>query len=164
MKNSVVKYRQPSLISLFDDFIVPTDVLLDRAFSQLIPEWNSTFGNVFEKAAYPKIDLRETENSYIIEAETPGLTKDHLKVEIKDDLLVIRGEKREETKKEGVYHLQEIKRSSFVRTWPLSKTLVDKNSIKAKFVNGILEIVVAKLKPTPPPEPPKPEIVEVKID
>jgi len=153
--NSLVRYQRPSFPSFFDpDFFGPTDALLDRVLSQVFPEFTTVFGTkAFESAAYPKVDIRETEKEFIIEAEIPGLSKDQVRVEVKDDILVIKGEKRSEDKKEGKYHVQEIKRSSFVRSYTLPPDLVDKNTVEAKFQDGVLEVKVQKVKPTPPPKP-----------
>lgn len=152
---NVIRYNRPALPSIFeDDFFGPTDVLIDRLLSKTFPEFTNVFGtNVFETAAYPKVDVRETEKEFVIEAEIPGLAKDQVKVEIKDDTLVLRGEKREEMKKEGKYHIKEIKRSSFIRSWTLPPDLVDKSTVKAKFQDGVLEVSVQKIKPLPPPKP-----------
>lgn len=155
MSNLVRYNRTSSLPSLFDgDFFGPTDVLFDRLLSKTFPEFTNVFGtNVFKAGAYPKVDVRETEKEFVIEAEIPGLTKDQVKVEVKDDVLVVRGEKRDETKKDGKYHVREIKRSSFIRSWTLDPSLVDKNTVKAKFQDGVLEVSVQKVNPTPPPKP-----------
>lgn len=95
-----------------------------------------------------------------MEAEVPGLTKEQVKVEVKEDALVIKGEKRDDGKKEGRYNVREIKRSSFLRSFSLPPDLVDKDSVKAKFVNGILEVSVDKVKPTPPPKP-KVKVIDI---
>lgn len=165
--SNLVRYNKfPSVPSLFDDdFFGPTDVLMDRLLSKTFPEFSTVFGsNVFESSAYPKVDVKETETEFIIEAEIPGLNKDQVKVEVKEDTLVIKGEKRINEKKDGNntrYHVREIKRSSFVRSWTLSPDLVDKNSVKAKFQDGILEVTIAKIKPEPPT---KPEIKTIQIE
>jgi len=158
--NSLVRFYNPvpSLFEEDDDFLGPTDVLMDRLLSKAFPQVSSIFGtNVFEASAYPKIDIRETDNEYILESEIPGLDKDKVKVEIKEDTLIIKGEKRSDDKKDGKYHIREIKRSSFIRSFSLPSDIVDKSSVKAKFRDGLLEVTIKKLKPVPPPKP------EVKI-
>ena len=159
--NSLVRYNPavPTLPSLFtdffdDEFFSPHDVLMDRVFNKLFPQSSKELGGgFFEARAYPRVDIRETDKEFIVEAEVSGLTKDQVKVEVKDDSLVIRGEKRDEEKKEGKYNVREIKRSSFIRSFTLPSDLVDKNSVKAKFQDGILEVTISKVKPIPPPKP-----------
>jgi HSP20 family protein len=161
--SNLVRYNRQTLPSIFeDDFFGPTDILLDRFLSKSFPEFTKIFGtSVFETAAYPKVDVRETEKEFIIEAEIPGLDKEQVKVEVKDDVLVLRGEKRDETRKEGSYHVKEIKRSSFIRSWTLPTDLVNKDTVKAKFRDGVLEVSIQKITPIPPP---KPEIKTIDIE
>ncbi len=157
--NNLVRYNStytPTFFTDFfdDEFFAPHDVLMDRVFTKLFPNTSKELGGpLFESRAYPKVDIRETDKEFILEAEVSGLTKNQVKVEIKEDSLVIRGEKRDEEKKEGKYNVKEIKRSSFIRSFSLPSDIVDKNSIKAKFQDGILEVTIAKTKPIPPPKP-----------
>jgi HSP20 family protein len=159
MKNSQLQRFAASTPSLFDDifddsFFAPHDILMDKVFGKMFPNTAQELGtSLFESRAYPKVDIRETDNEFILEAEVPGLDKNQVKVDVKVDTLIIRGDKRDETKKEGKYNVREIKRSSFVRSFLLPPEVVNKDSIKAKFQDGILEIVVQKVKPTPPPAP-----------
>lgn len=159
MSSNIVRYRAavPSLFTdMFDDeFFAPHDVLMDRVFNKLFPSTSQELGGpLFESRAYPRVDIRETDKEFILEAEVPGLGKDQVKVEIKDDTLILRGEKRDETKKEGKYNVREIKRSSFVRWFTLPPDVVDKDTLKAKFLqDGTLEITVKKVKLVPPPAP-----------
>lgn len=160
--SNLVRYNRPSPAVFDPDFFGPIDVLFDKVLSQTFPEFTTIFGTkAFESAAYPKVDIRETEKEFVIEAEIPGLSKEQVKVEVKDDVLVIRGEKRYEDKKEGKYHVQEIKRSSFVRSYTLPPEMVDKSTVRAKFQDGLLEVTISKVKPTPPP---KPEVKTIQIE
>ena len=163
--NSLIRYNptNPSVFSDFfdDEFFTPHDVLMDKIFNKMFPSTAKELGGpLFESRAYPRVDIRETDTQFLVEAEIPGLTKEQVKVEIKDDNLVIRGEKRDEKQKDGKYNVREIKRSSFVRSFSLPLDVVDKNTVKAKFQNGILEISVNKIKPK---EPPKPEVKVIDI-
>lgn len=146
----------PTLFTdIFDDgFFSPHDVLMDKVFGKLFPNSANELGTaLFETRAYPKVDIRETETDFILEAEVPGLDKEQIKVEIKDDSLVIRGEKREDIKKEGRFNVKEIKRSSFVRSFTLPPETVQPDSVKAKFKDGILEVTIRKVTPTLPVPP-----------
>jgi HSP20 family protein len=155
MSNSsnIARYR-PTFSIFDDDFFAPNDMLMDRLLSKAFPSISKELGvNFFESGAYPKIDIRETAAEFIVEAEVPGLAKDQVKVEVKDDTLIIRGEKRSDEKKEGQYHVREIKKSSFIRSFSLSPDVVDKSTVKAKFQDGLLEVRIGKVKPAPPPKP-----------
>lgn len=163
--SNLIKYNTfPSLFANFieDELFTPHDVLMDRVFNKIFPDASKDLGGpLFESKAYPRVDIRETDSQYILEAEIPGLSKDQVRVEIKEDTLTIRGEKREEEKKEGKYNVREIKRSSFIRSFSLPPEVVDKNSVKAKFQDGLLEVKVNKIKQIPPV---KPEIKTIQIE
>ncbi len=152
MNNDIIKNekRTSMFTDMFDnDFFSPHDVLMDKVFVKLFPNATKELGtNLFETRAYPKVDIRETEKSFILDAEIPGLTKDQVTVEIKDNALVIRGDKRDEKQKDGKYNVREIKRSSFIRSFMLPED-IDSDKINAKFENGMLEIDVPKKIPTP---------------
>jgi HSP20 family protein len=158
MDNNLIRYQPSPVSSLFtdffdDEFFTPHDVLMDRVLNKLFPNTVKELGtSLFEARAYPRVDIRETDTEFILDAEVPGLSKDQVNVEVKDDTLVIRGEKREEEQKKGKYNVREIKRSSFVRTFALNDN-VDAEKISAKFTDGMLEVTVPKKTPTPQPKP-----------
>jgi HSP20 family protein len=100
----------------------------------------------------PRVDFKETPEAYEINAELAGVPRDQVKVELHGDLLTIRGEKREENraeeKDEGgrvVYLRTERAFGAFERSLKLPKN-VDRNSIKATHKDGVLNIVINKLK------------------
>jgi HSP20 family protein len=158
--NSVIVRRGPEYAnSLFtdffdDEFFTPHDVLMDKVFNKMFPNTAKELGGpLFESRAYPKVDIRETDTQFVLEAEIPGLTRDQVKVEVKEDSLVIRGEKRDDKEKIGKYNVREIKRSSFIRSFTLPPELVDRESVEARFQDGILEVSINKVKAIPPPKP-----------
>ena len=159
--SNLVPYNQRSLFDQLFESFEPHERLFDRILRKSNPILSKELGvDFFESGAFPKVDIRETDTEYIVEADVSGLSKDQVKVEVKDDTLVIKGDKRDSTKKEGKYHLQEIKRSSFTRAFTLPSGIVDKNKVKAKFQNGILAIFIEKVKPLPLP---KPDVKEIDI-
>jgi len=88
----------------------------------------------------PKIEIYEDKNDVVVKAEIPGINKEDLEVNLQDNVLTIRGEKKtkeEEKKKE--YYYSEVSYGSFERSLEIpQKVLPDK--IKANFKGGILEI------------------------
>jgi len=108
----------------------------------------------------PRVDVVETKNSFLIHAEIPGVTKDNVKVDIKDDMLTIKGERYDtiNKKEEGS---QEIHRERFFGSFSRSFTLpenADLKNIKASFKDGVLEVVIGKK------EVKENDAIEVKID
>ena len=163
--NNIVRYNAtlPSIFTDFfdDDFFTPHDVLMDKVFNKMFPNSSKELGGpLFESRAYPRVDIRETDKQFVLEAEIPGLTKDQVKVEVKEDTLIIRGEKRDDKEKTGKYNVREIKRSSFLRSFTIPPELVDKNTVQAKFQDGILEVTLDKVKVLPPP---KPDVKQIEI-
>jgi HSP20 family protein len=88
----------------------------------------------------PQVEVIERDNQLLIRADLPGLTSDDIDVDISDDTLVIRGERRDESEEEvqGRYHT-ERSYGSFYRRIPLP-TGIDVGEATADFHNGVLEI------------------------
>jgi len=119
---------------------------LDRAFTGL---WGGTSGSswtpdtVFGPSDWsPAIDVFQRGNDLVVRADVPGLSKDDVTVDIADDQLTIRGERRydHEEERDGVFR-SERSYGSFCRVIPLPQGAIA-DSAKATFNNGVLEIVV----------------------
>ena len=95
-------------------------------------------------AWYPACDVRETETDFIVRAELPGVGKDDIKINVINNTLVVRGEKKQETEeKKGSWHHVERTYGAFERTFALP-TAVAADKIKARFKDGVLEISLPK--------------------
>jgi HSP20 family protein len=95
-------------------------------------------------ATAPAVDVVEKEKEYEITAELPGLDEKNIEVKLTDDMLTIKGEKKEEREeKEKDYHLSERKYGSFTRSFELPET-VDKTKIEASFTKGVLTLKLPK--------------------
>jgi HSP20 family protein len=99
-----------------------------------------------EAAWLPSLEIVERGGKLVIRADVPGLTKDDVKVEIRDDALTIEGERRQEReeKRKGVYR-SERSYGRFYREVPLPEG-TDVAQAKASFKNGVLEVTI----PAPP--------------
>ena len=93
----------------------------------------------------PKVEISEEKDKYTYIFEIPGVSKDDINIEIKDNALEItaKREERKEEKKKGYYYSE---RSSlgFYRVVPLPPDASD--NIKAKYKNGLLIVEIAKEK------------------
>jgi len=98
----------------------------------------------FLKSANPiKADIKESENEYIIEAEMPGVKKDEIKLNYKDDILTISYEKEEKSEEEkDNYIRRERSYGTCSRSFYVEN--IDSEGIKAKHENGILSITLPK--------------------
>ena len=96
-------------------------------------------------APMPKIDIRETKDSIVVKAELPGISEDDVSIEIKDNVMTITGEKKEETedKAEG-YFYKESHTGSFTRSFHLPADVVATKA-DAEMKHGVLTITVPKV-------------------
>ena len=90
-----------------------------------------------------KIDIKENDVEYIIEAEIPGIKKEEINLSVEDENLCISVERIEESNKEGQNYIHRERRlSSMSRRVRLAGAKLD--DIKAKLEDGILSITVPK--------------------
>jgi HSP20 family protein len=90
----------------------------------------------------PAIEAFQRGNEFVVRAEVPGMNRQDLTVEVGDDSLTIRGERKREHEedREGMFWTERTY-GSFARVIPLPPgTITD--SAKASFNNGILEVVM----------------------
>ena len=96
---------------LFDRFGFPS---LRRMFD-IEPAWRSSFS-----FSMPAIDMSEGEKAYKISAELPGIDAKDIDVSVSGDMLVLKGEKRQEKdEKDKNYHFSERAYGSFQRAFEL---------------------------------------------
>lgn len=94
----------------------------------------------------PTVSTREGEFAYHIEVDLPGVKKEDISIDIKDNQLVISGERSfKEERKEKDYYKLESSYGKFQRSFTLPEN-VDAESIEASSNDGVLEIVLPKLK------------------
>ncbi len=99
-------------------------------------------GFKLDKPWAPAIEVFQKEGKFTVRAELPGLTKEDVKVELTDNGLVIRGERKEEKEeKEKDFYRSEMNYGSFYRYIPVPENALFEQ-IEAKFNNGILEVFV----------------------
>jgi HSP20 family protein len=121
------------------------DRLFGQAFRSVGWPWGD-MGRVFGDAALvkPQVDVAATDREYIITAEVPGLEEGDLHLELQDDTLLIRGEKRQEWEKQnaGVYRM-ERRYGAFERTLSLPDD-ADPDRLEAKLKHGILTVTIPR--------------------
>jgi len=106
----------------------------------------------------PAIDMSEDEKAYKISAELPGLDAKDVDVSVSGNMLVLKGEKRQEKEeKDKNYYFSERAYGSFQRTFELPAS-VDRDKVAADFSKGVLTITLPK---TPEAQKPQKKI-EVK--
>jgi len=105
----------------------------------------------FQSVRMPAIDVAETEKELLVSAELPGLEEKDIQIELMGDNLCISGERKwEEEKKGKEYHRVETQYGAFRREVRLPSGLrTDPEDVKAVYNNGVLEIHIPKIEPTP---------------
>ncbi|MGB2691243.1 MAG: Hsp20/alpha crystallin family protein [Thermodesulfobacteriota bacterium] len=100
----------------------------------------------------PKVDIYETDSSYVLSAELPGLTKEQINIDVNDNTLTINGEKRFEEKVEKDNYVRvERNYGSFSRSFSLSDD-VNPEGITASYKEGVLELTLLKKEEAKPKE------------
>jgi HSP20 family protein len=116
---------------------------MNRLFNSFFDTPTPANGNAFRRWI-PAMDLVQTESSYVLTADLPGLTESDVNIELDDNVLTISGERKaeHEDRKAG-YHRVERSYGSFRRSLTLPEG-VDADAVKATFENGVLEVTVPK--------------------
>ena len=114
------------------------DRLFDDFFSA-VPERNENSG-----IWSPSVDVREDEHNFVIVAELPGMAKEDIDLEVEQNTLAIKGERKFERQDEGEsYHFVERSYGSFYRSFRLPKN-VDGDAISAEYKDGLLTVTLPK--------------------
>ncbi|RUP15925.1 HSP20-like chaperone [Jimgerdemannia flammicorona] len=92
----------------------------------------------------PTVDVTETDKEYVVHTELPGVPKENVKIDLRDNRLVISGEHEQQKEcKEGSARIRERRFGSFSRTIPLPRN-VKADEVQAKFDQGVLEVHLPK--------------------
>lgn len=104
------------------------------------PGFRSAFGGGFA----PSLDVRETSQGLELTAELPGVSENDIELSLDNDILTIRGEKREERKTDqrGL-HMQERSYGTFQRSLRLPYA-PDPASVSANFDKGVLHVMLPR--------------------
>ena len=110
------------------------------------------FDDIWEGTQLPatsafKVDISEDEGAFHLEAEMPGLKKEDITLGVEEDVLTIKGERKQEkqeNEEQGKnYHRVERVYGSFSRSFNLGE-LIDQKNIEASFENGVLHVNLPK--------------------
>ncbi|MGF1510961.1 MAG: Hsp20/alpha crystallin family protein [Myxococcota bacterium] len=94
----------------------------------------------------PSCDISETDKTYEIQAELPGVKKENVNVALEDGVLRISGERKEEKEEtKAKIHRRELFHGSFARSFTMPSD-ADQEHIKASFKDGILHVQIGKSK------------------
>lgn len=126
--------------NLFDDFLFP---VLGTGETVSLWNWN------------PVVDIFEKDDTIVIKAELPGVDKKDIQIDIKENILTLRGERATDNEiKEDNYYRRERTCGKFERLFTLPDH-IDAEKITAEFKDGVLRIGIPK------PEETKPRKIDV---
>lgn len=127
------------------DRLFPTfPSFIDNFFSKDLMDWNnSNFSNT--NSTIPAVNIKENDESFIIEVAAPGMVKENFEVNLEGDLLMISSERKDEKEEhENDYSRREFSYQSFHRSFTIPEGSVDGDKIHAKYNDGILMITLPK--------------------
>jgi len=135
-------FKRNSDLALFDPFRMES-LFESMANDDLFP----VFPAVYKSGNQMKVDIKEKENEYLIEADLPGYKKEDVTVDFNNNLLTISAAKSEEKEEKGENYLRRERRyGSTSRSFTMDN--VDVQKISAKFDNGVLSLTLPKILPT----------------
>jgi len=127
----------------------PTDILsmqreMNRMFDRFFRGGEVDESELTPSTWLPAVDLVEKDNKFVAKVELPGVKKDDVKITLSDNILTVRGEKKEEKEtRESNYHRLERSYGSFQRSFTLPTT-VENDKVDAEYKDGILTITLPK--------------------
>ena len=105
----------------------------------------------------PLVDISETDDKIKVTAEVPGMKKDDIKISIQDNVLTLKGEKKQEKEeKDKNSHRVERAYGAFERSFSLPAS-VQTDKVKASYKEGVLTISLPK------PEEAKPKEIDISV-
>ncbi len=130
-------------------------------------EINRMFDHLFDRTTgdeertgagwMPTVDIAEKDDRYLMNIDLPGVSREDVKITLKDNVLTISGEKKNESEeKDSSYYRSERQYGRFERSFTLPST-VNGERIEAGFTNGVLSVRIPKREET------KPKEIQVKV-
>jgi HSP20 family protein len=134
------------MLSLYRPFtsLLRDDFFGDRDFNPWSPAARSA------ASFNPAVDIVEKGDAYLVKAEVPGLAPENIEVQVENDVLTVRGERKYENEEEsGGYRRVERSYGSFTRSFVLPKG-TQADAIEAQVDNGVLTVTIPKISAPPP--------------
>jgi HSP20 family protein len=117
---------------------------MNRMFHEFFGGGNGDAAGTGLGAWTPAVDIHETEDGFVIKAELPGVSKDDVSVDVHQNTLTLRGQRKHEAEvKQDKYHRVERAYGTFQRSFVLP-TVVDQDKVQATYKDGVLELHLPK--------------------
>ncbi len=118
--------------------------LMNPFFDDMFDDWNA-----ISDSKFPPVDIYESENAYVLEAELPGYQEADLSLHVENHALHLSSKRRMEKHDAKSYLVKERAYVPFERTFSLPEH-VNESAIKANFSNGLLTVEIPKVAPVQP--------------
>ena len=117
---------------------------INRLFEDNLRLWRLPDASLQQEMGSFPVDIKDTPNAILVNAEMPGFNKEDIRVSLNGDVLTIRGERKREEKEEGENFIR-LERSygSFSRSFTIDVP-IKQNEIKARYQDGVLSITLPK--------------------
>jgi HSP20 family protein len=123
---------------------------MNRLFDTVFAPSGGTRGRLRAGYVYPPMNVTETDESYVVECEVPGLEMDELEVTVTGDHLAVSGRRPNAVPEDGVcLHRRERDAGAFNRGVALPRK-ADGTRAEASLRNGILTIRIPKAEESKP--------------
>lgn len=123
-----------------------------NALSLFTPTFNQDVFDIFDRnfgTTVPSIDVRETNEAYVMDMDLPGRSEKDVEISLKDRVLTIssleetKTEEKKDTDEAGEYLIRERRSSTFSRRFTLPAD-IDAGNVEANFKNGVLTITIPR--------------------
>jgi len=123
---------------------------MNRLFEQTLDRSRGEREGMVAGTWAPAVDIYETPDSIVLQAELPGLSKDDIDIQVRDNVLTLKGERRSEKEvKEGNYLRVERAYGGFQRAFTLPAA-VQADKVRAVFRDGVLDVSIPKAEEAKP--------------
>jgi len=123
---------------------------MNQIFEQTLARSRGDREGVMASAWSPPVDIYETAESLVLRAEFPGLSKEDIDIQVRDNRLTLKGERRHEKEvKQEKYLRVERVYGTFQRAFALP-TDIQPDKIRATFKDGVLEVNIPKAEAAQP--------------
>jgi HSP20 family protein len=117
---------------------------MNRMFNQFFRGGAGEEGSWGPSTWTPPVDIYETDDALILTADLPGVSKDEVSIEVHNNTLILRGERKHDAAvREDSYHRMERAYGPFQRAFVLP-TMVDQKHVQATYKDGVLELRLPK--------------------
>jgi HSP20 family protein len=113
-------------------------------FWEAFPEPRGEDDEVSLGTWFPAVDIHETDEAIVLQAELPGLIKEDIEIEVKENILTLKGERTigKDVKDKNFYR-QERRLGKFCRSFTLPAA-IDPAKVTASYKAGVLEVKIPK--------------------